>query len=77
MNLQRFKQNLAKNLIQQSSSVDDKDGIANSNADMELNDLLKSFEEHTSYQAVQTSQSAGFEDRMSKELDEIWQSGEQ
>jgi len=72
MNLQRFKQNLAKNLIQSRPSADDKDGGLVSSNDMELNDLLKSFEEHTSYQAVSTAQSAGFEDRVGKELDEIW-----
>ena len=45
MNLQRFKENLAKSLIQARG------GTTTDVANLELTDLLKSFEEHTAYQA--------------------------
>jgi len=45
MGLQRFKERLAKSLIQeQGSSMSTTDA-----SNLELNDLLKSFEEHSSY----------------------------
>ena len=47
MSLQRFKENLAKSLIQNKSDLVDDSG-------MELTDLLKSFEEHSAY-AKQTA----------------------
>lgn len=46
MNLQRFKENLAKSLIQARGGDVSTTEVAN----LELTDLLKSFEEHTSYQ---------------------------
>jgi TATA-binding protein-associated factor len=61
MNLQRFKQNLAKNLVQarpQGEELTKSEGN-----ELDLNDLLKSFEEHTSYKAATTATSpVGFED---------------
>lgn len=47
MNLQRFKENLAKSLIQARGGDVSTTDVAN----LELTDLLKSFEEHTGYQA--------------------------
>ena len=45
MNLQRFKENLAKSLIQARGGDVSTTDVAN----LELTDLLKSFEEHSSY----------------------------
>ena len=47
MNLQRFKENLAKSLIQARGG----DVTTSEVANLELTDLLKSFEEHTGYKA--------------------------
>eukprot|EP00350_Pseudokeronopsis_sp_OXSARD2_P012958 CAMPEP_0170565718 /NCGR_PEP_ID=MMETSP0211-20121228/79369_1 /TAXON_ID=311385 /ORGANISM="Pseudokeronopsis sp., Strain OXSARD2" /LENGTH=58 /DNA_ID=CAMNT_0010886671 /DNA_START=1978 /DNA_END=2151 /DNA_ORIENTATION=- len=43
MSLQRFKENLAKSLVQ-SKDVGNEDGN-----NLEIGDLLKSFEEHSAY----------------------------
>lgn len=43
MSLQRFKENLARSLIQNKSDLVDNSGL-------DLTDLLKSFEEHSAYQ---------------------------
>ena len=55
MNLQRFKQNLAANLVQARQQTkeggEDLIGEKGPGDTLELNDLLKSFEEHTGYQA--------------------------
>ena len=47
MSLQRFKENLAKSLIQNRGDADNQLVAENQ---MDLNDLLKSFEEHSIYQ---------------------------
>jgi len=46
MSLQRFKENLAKSLIQNKG--DSESNLINENQ-LDLSDLLKSFEEHTIY----------------------------
>ena len=46
MSLQRFKENLAKSLIQNRGDADNK--LVEENQ-MDLSDLLKSFEEHSIY----------------------------
>ena len=48
MNLQRFKENLARSLIQARGD----DVTTGDPANLELTDLLKSFEEHTNYQTA-------------------------
>ncbi len=48
MSLQKFKENLAKSLIHARGDAISTDQVQN----LELSDLLKSFEEHTSYQAT-------------------------
>lgn len=48
MSLQKFKENLARSLIQSRAGDISTDQVQN----LELTDLLKSFEEHTSYQAT-------------------------
>lgn len=48
MSLQRFKENLARSLIHSKGSEISTTEVQN----LELTDLLKSFEEHTSYQAT-------------------------
>ena len=52
MNLQRFKENLAKSLIQARGGDVSTTEVAN----LELTDLLKSFEEHTGYQGSSAPQ---------------------
>jgi TATA-binding protein-associated factor len=45
MSLQRFKENLAKSLVQSRGEQ-----LTSDKTEMDLNDLLKSFEEHSVYQ---------------------------
>ena len=53
MSLQRFKEHLAKSLIQARGE----DVTTGDAANLELTDLLKSFQEHTSYKAAEPGES--------------------
>ncbi|TNV71420.1 hypothetical protein FGO68_gene7089 [Halteria grandinella] len=67
MNLQRFKENLAKSLVQsrESSAVEG----------MEITDLLNSFQEHSAFTAAESGQKKGavYEDKLISGIDAIWQ----
>ena len=55
MSLQKFKENLARNLIQSRGNAFSLDQAQN----LDLNELLKSFEEHTSYQTTNGESASG------------------
>ena len=72
MNLQRFKENLARSLVQS------KDTSVEAASQMELTDLLQSFQEHSAF--AQNEQNMNnkkkmVEDRMLSNIEDIWQGG--
>ena len=70
MNLQRFKENLARSLVQS------RDTSVENASKMELTDLLSSFQEHSAFQAEGAAPSKkGLEDKMISGIEEIWQGG--
>ena len=75
MNLQRFKENLARSLIQsKETSVD-----SNEAAGMELTDLLNSFQDHSAFndQGKKPKQTGTIqvEDKLISGIEEIWKGG--
>ena len=68
MNLQRFKENLARSLVQAKDSSTT-DG-------MELTDLLNSFQEHSAFaeQGI-TKKKVQIEDKLVSGIEEIWMGG--
>lgn len=75
MGLQRFKENLAKSLVQAKGTM--KDEASN----LEMSELLDSFQEHSAFkdgEGIQKGKKKGveiIEDKLISNLDEIWQGG--
>ena len=73
MNLQRFKENLARSLVQS------KDASVDATSQMELTDLLQSFQEHSAFvqneQAMHQKKPGAFQDKMISNIEDIWQGG--
>jgi hypothetical protein len=76
MNLQRFKENLARSLVQS------KDTSVENAKNMELTDLLNSFQEHSAFKDEGKPKpkggagaANGFEDKIISGIEEIWKGG--
>lgn len=73
MNLQRFKENLAKSLVQS------RDAAVENPAQMEITDLLNSFQEHSAFTKQEKGAAkqggAVYEDKLISGIDAIWQGG--
>jgi hypothetical protein len=70
MNLQRFKENLARSLVQS------KDASSEAASQMELTDLLSSFQEHSAFNDERPKKGAlSIPDKIISGIEEIWQGG--
>jgi hypothetical protein len=67
MNLQRFKENLARSLVQARGTATE--DVSN----LEMNDLLNSFQEHSAFKDDGKKQPiVAVEDKLISNIEEIW-----
>jgi hypothetical protein len=68
MNLQRFKENLARSLVQSKEATSE-------DAQMEISDLINAFEDHSAFKDERPKKAGMAEDKIISGIEEIWQGG--